>query len=133
MARDRHLLEIERLDRELGPEEGLVEVDDGVARARRMRHHVQPVRQHEAQVARAEGPRGAADQLPRLALDADLDLEVLVAVRAREHVARALEADVEIEVVGALLHAVEAMARARSGHRAMVRPGSGCCLRPAFA
>ena len=118
VARERHVVKVERIDVELGPQEALVEVDDAVQRLGRMRNHVHAVRQHEAQVARSEGAHLAADGLPRMPFDADLDLEVGMPVRQREFVARALEADVEVEVVGTLVHAVGAYGRGmRGAHR----------------
>ncbi len=115
VLRHAHVLQVQGGHVELGPEEALVEVDDGVARACRVRHHVHAVGQHKAQRARAKGPCGRAHHLPIAPFEAHLDLEILVPVRAAEHVARPLEADVEIQVLGALLHSVQACMGVRSG------------------
>lgn len=135
MAVDGCVLQVERFHVELQPVKALVEVQDGIARPGRVRDHMHAIGQHEAQVADAAGPHRAADQLLRAAFHAHLDLEVLVPVGPGEHVARALEADVEVEMARALLHAVEARTRrAGQGRHHAILSGRGlCCSRPAFA
>jgi len=132
LAGDGDFFEVQRFHIEFRPEKALVEIDDGVAGAGRVRNHVHPIRQHEAHMARAEGPHRTADHLLRSALDAHLNLKVLMPVRSREDVAGAFETDVEVEVVRTLLHAVEAEAgmAGRCRHRSILRL---CGLRPCSA
>ena len=78
---ERHILEIQRVDVEVGTQETLLEIDHEEARSRRMRHPVNAIRQYEAHVAGPQRPLGRADVVPGAARKIHLDLEVLVPVR----------------------------------------------------
>lgn len=110
-----HVLEVERIDVEIGAQERLAEVDHDEVRAFGMRNQVLAVRQHERERAARKRPRDAADALLGVAAEVELDLEVRVPVRLGDRLARRLVADVEIEPVAAFGHPVQAR-RGGGGH-----------------
>ena len=114
------VLEIERIDVEIGAQERLAEIDDDKVRAFRMRDQMLSVRQHECKRSARKRPRDAADSLLGIAAEIELDLEVRVPVRFGDGLARRLIADIEVEPVAAFGHPVQAR-RGGGGH-----DGFGC-------
>ncbi|EES42435.1 peptide chain release factor 1 [Burkholderia mallei PRL-20] len=102
------ILEIERIDVEIGAQERLREIDHDEVRARRMRDQVLAVRQHERERAARERSREPADALLGVAAEVELDLEVRMPVRLGDRPAGGLVANVEIEAIAALGHGVRA-------------------------
>ncbi|KGD37014.1 putative peptide chain release factor 1 [Burkholderia pseudomallei] len=102
------ILEIERIDVEIGAQERLREIDHDEVRTRRMRDQVLAVRQHERERAARERSREPADALLGVAAEVELDLEVRMPVRLGDRPAGGLVANVEIEAIAALGHGVRA-------------------------
>jgi len=102
----RQVIEVQLINIEIGPHELTFEIDDAVPRPRRMRYHMDPVRKHKAQMAPPEGANRSTDDLPGCSFESNLNLKVPVAMRRDELISGALEPDVEVRMIGSLMHPI---------------------------
>lgn len=104
--RHRDILQVERIDVEVGTQEALGKIDDDKTRTGRQWHQVDAVRQHEGQRAAPDRTHRAADRLLCFALERHHDLEKFMAMRPREGRSNALVANIEFEIIRTLTHCV---------------------------
>ncbi|MNL63588.1 hypothetical protein D3C87_1877390 [compost metagenome] len=87
-------------------QEGLGKIDHHEVAVGRMRNHVHAMRQDEGQRVARKRTFDVADVLHGIATEVDLDLEILVAMRAGFGAPSLFVADVKVRQFAALLHDV---------------------------